>query len=207
MGPLFQPYPPEHLTPPAKPAVVRGPKLSIGAVVAVMVDEAGRWTEATPLGFTVGDNGHVRTVDLHGPAAVSTLKARFPRLAVTTVAGQNLWGQLPHNRPAEGIVVDGAGAVWRRADTPTVDLRFFAGAQVARGGQVDACDQEPDVVSDDDGIVDHPESTRAPCGVLVTCDCLACVQPACVEDGIIQSANGVCEEDDTGVMLVSPFPQ
>lgn len=137
--------------------------LSIGAVVAVMVDEAGRWTEATPLGFTVGDNGHVQTVDLHGSAAVSALKARFPWLAVTTVAGKPLWRQLPHNRPAEGIVVDGAGAVWRRLDAPTVELRFVATAQVARGSQVDACHERLTVQSDDDddGILTPDE--RAAC--------------------------------------------
>jgi hypothetical protein len=135
--------------------------LSIGSVVAVMVDEAGRWTKATPLGFTVGDAGYVATVGQHGPAAVSTLKARFPRLAVTTVAGQTLWRQLPHNRPIDGIVVDGAGAVWRRLDTPTVELRFYAGAQVARGGQVDACPAGPDFQSNDDVIVTPEE--RAAC--------------------------------------------
>jgi len=138
--------------------------LSIGAVVSVLVDEAGRWTEATPLGFTVGDNGHVQTVDQHGgAAAVSTLKARFPMLAVTTVAGKPLWRQLPHNRPAKGIVVDGAGAVWRRLDAPTVELRFFAGAQMARGGWVDGCPEEPHVQSDgdDDGLVTADE--RAAC--------------------------------------------
>lgn len=124
--------------------------LTVGAVVAVMVDEAGRWTEATPLGFTVGDNGYVATVDQHGPATVSTLKAQFPRLAVTTVAGKPLWRQVPQNRSVEGIVVDGEGEVWRRADTPAVELRFYAEAQVARDHGGEGCAGDPRVPSDDD---------------------------------------------------------
>jgi hypothetical protein len=137
--------------------------LFVGTAAAVMVDEAGRWTEATPLGFTVGDHGYVTAVDPHGrAAAVSVLKHRFPTLAVRTVEGRALWRQLPQNHVIDGVVVDGSGEVLLRLDTRTVELRFFAHPQVARGGWTDGCPEEPHVQSDDDGLT--PDE-RAACTI------------------------------------------
>lgn len=50
------------------------------------------------------------------------------------------------------------------------------------------------------------QAARAACGARVTCDCLACVEPACVEGDIVPFIDGVCEEDEDGTVLVSLFP-
>jgi hypothetical protein len=116
--------------------------LSIGSLLAVMVDEAGRWTEATPLGFTLRASGTV-AVHQDSPAEVSTLKQRFPRLVVTTVTGQRLWHRPPFSmRAGEGVVVDSKGEVWRRASMPAVELRFFASGNVLYGGTFNECSED-----------------------------------------------------------------
>jgi hypothetical protein len=128
--------------------------LTIAAVVAIAVDEAGRWTEATPLGFTLSHHdGQVMTVDPRGPAAaLSTTKSLFPMLTVRTPNGHVLWGDGARHR-LDGIVVDDSGEVLLRRDTPAVHLHFFASRLVARGE--DGCLDGPNVDAATDDVTDE----------------------------------------------------